>query len=362
MEDVDCTAENTINITDDATALLFVYSPMMKISLSIILLIVLFAGLLGHGLFFLTVYRIQRMRTVTNTYLCSISIADLIFIFYFVSSFVYTVFTDTVKRGAPVATSHGCILLIFLGVFPYYVSLILITLVTLERFYAICLPLSQWTLSSKSRTRQVILVSWVVALSLTAAMIPHAGKIHFECIIWPNEEQYEGLPDKRWNCDVISNSVSLRIYCIVYVAASYLILLIVNFVMYAAIIRALSNRSVVTSLGEQRKSEVTEIRNQVARLLIIFGIVFFVCQTPRRLSAISDHLNQLGSQRILPDQGFFDFILTIFLVPLNSVINPYVYVIFSKSYRDAFLEALNLKKESQLVKETNSVSLKNSTV
>ena len=342
-----CTLDNTVNVTDDVTAATLLYSNQEKLMLIIGLGIMLLLGLIGNGVFLLSVYRVQRMRTVTNAYLTNVAISDLIFLIYTV--FVAGLTINTIKGGMPLTTSKGCTLIHFFASFPYYLSVTLITFVSLERFFAICLPLSKWSLAGKSRTRNLIAVSWFIGVILSTAWVLTSGKIHAECVIWPNKEQYKEVPTIRWQCDVISNSVAFRVYTINFILLSYAIFLLPILVMYGAIIRALSRRDATTMSEDNRKKEVTEVRNQVARLLIALGTVFFIFQTPSRLSLTIEHLNKLDTDMHLffakNNVSLIKQYSSLLLV-FNTVINPYLYVVLSKSYRDAYLVALNLKKDT----------------
>ena len=86
-----------------------------------------------------------------------------------------------------------------------------------------------------------------------------------------------------------------------------------------------------------------ETRNQVARLLIVNGLVFILCQTPNRIVNITDGLNKLGISIFTDDQLVSILILARSLIILNAGINPYLYILCSKSYRQAFLETLGWK-------------------
>ncbi len=352
VAEIQCTVDNTINITDGDSLENWVYTSEDKLLTLILVIILLLVGVFGNGMFLLTVYRVKRMQTFTNAFLCNIAVSDLILLSYIIFLFIVTLFMNIAKGGVPFTTSQGCVLFKFFGGFPYFLSSMLITLVSLERFYAICLPLSTWTLSRKSRTRKVIATAWISAIMLTPAVVLNNSQIHSECISWPDEAQYKSLPTIRWTCITFSDSFAFRMYMICFCAGVYAILLLVNLVIYAAIIRALSRRNVTTASGDNHKTDVVEVRNQVARLLIALGVVFFICQTPQRVVIISEHLEKINAQLLSTEKHSYRFIqelslMSVFFLALNNVINPYLYAIFSKSYRDAYLEALNLKKNDQ---------------
>ena len=111
----------------------------------------------------------------------------------------------------------------------YFTSQVLITCVATERFIAICYPLYQQMVGGKSCTRKIIIGSWIFGGNLG-----HLGG-----------------------------------------TISYLLACIVNFLMYANIIITLKRRS-SHDLGTSEHNVQYEV-NQVARLLITNGAVFFLC-------------------------------------------------------------------------------------
>ncbi len=342
-----CYPDNTINVTDYEMASQLFYSSETKMFLYIVLAILFLTGMIGNSVFLLTVYRIQRMRSVTNAYLCNVAITDIIFITYSTGWFSHSLFIGSLKNGSSSTTSAGCIFTHSLFSFAYHLSIALITFASLDRFYAICLPFSHRAVSGKSHTFRVIAMAWVIAVIFSIAKIPTISRIKFQCIIWPNDQEiYQSLLDRRWICDGISNSVAFILYSIFIGPVIYAILLVANVVMYAGIIRTLSSREIANS-GDQRKDEVKEVRNQVARLLIVLGIVFFICQSSVRLLTISKNLSKLGFEIFSIKQNNIVRDLSAVFLNLNPVIHPYLYVTLSKTYRDAFFEALNIKKQKR---------------
>ena len=71
----------------------------------------------------------------------------------------------------------------------------------------------------------------------------------------------------------VSYHKSLEAYLAILEFTPYTIGLIINGTLYVMIIRALSNRTVAET---NPNNQVTKIRNQVARLLVINGVVFLI--------------------------------------------------------------------------------------
>ena len=104
-----------------------------------------------------------------------------------------------------------------------------------------------------------------------------AGHVPF-CVVWPKTAKYEDFPTTGSLC--VPLTVNFYIYHNVFNVSMFMVLLIYNTVLYLMIVYALSSRQ---SFDDGKKSvEQMKIRNQVARVLILNGVVFFICQGPYR--------------------------------------------------------------------------------
>ena len=124
----------------------------------------------------------------------------------------------------------------------------------------------------------------------------------------------------------------------------YIFTLTINIVFYAKIIIRLSNRVVLKNEEKKDKSDTDKVRNQVARMLIINGLVFFICLTPFQFLSIDDFIYRTTgkSNFDLGDINKFDAILwsSRTLMAFNSAINPYLYNMSNARYRKAFWKAI----------------------
>ena len=91
----------------------------------------------------------------------------------------------------------------------------------------------------------------------------------------------------------------------------------------------------------QRQSQAAKITKQVARMLVINGTVFFVCQIFTRVYIIDDILNDVAGSGLYK-RGEIGAIMLVFgrcMLYVNSAINPWVYLLTCQVYRTAFKHA-----------------------
>ena len=115
----------------------YVYSSFESIVTTIVMPCILAVGLIGNTTFLLTVTRVKTMRNVTNCYLVNLAIADMLFLAMASGEKFYRYVAIGVPSYGDVFGTTGC-LIIYAGVFlPFFASLMTVTIVSLERYYAI---------------------------------------------------------------------------------------------------------------------------------------------------------------------------------------------------------------------------------
>ena len=102
---------------------------------------------------------------------------------------------------------------------------------------------------------------------------------------WPTTERYITMPKYLHIC--VSYHKSLEAYPAILEFTPYIIGLGISGTFYVMIIRALSNRTVANT---NTSHQVTQIRNKIARLLVINGVVFYVPSRIANLDNIAGNL------------------------------------------------------------------------
>ena len=343
-----CKNDTFLNLSDPEKAQIYLFTPSDDLFFTWILPAVLFICLFGNSAFIFTVVRVPSMRTVTNNYLLHVAILDIIFVTVSVGNVLYAWLTSPISVDVPYRSFVGCMLTFHSVYTTYFASILLITFVTVERYYAICKPLQHRAVAGKSRTNRIIVASWITGVLLAACVTPrYSGFMMTQCVEWPDSEEFKHLPTTINNCSAVHPD-TLLISTMLHLVLLFLVMLI-NIFMYISIIRALGQRPTlgntldnVANQVQQRQSQ--RVRNQVARLLIINGTIFFLCQSPARFSSLHTLMVQITGSGIITDPQY-GTLLSIgrFLVFINSCVNPFIYVATSSVYREAFLEAIGCR-------------------
>ncbi|UYV78087.1 TRHR [Cordylochernes scorpioides] len=122
--------------------------------------IILIVGILGNVMVVIVVFRTRSMRTPTNCYLVSLSVADLMVLIGSVPNEIlaYYVLGDEWVWGRA-----GCALFIFFQYLGINASSLSITAFTVERYIAICHPMKAQTVCTVNRAKKIITGVWIFA-------------------------------------------------------------------------------------------------------------------------------------------------------------------------------------------------------
>ncbi|XP_072022729.1 LOW QUALITY PROTEIN: growth hormone secretagogue receptor type 1-like [Amphiura filiformis] len=361
----DCPAKSSLVILYDLPEYIiegvFMYTPTDKVMISTVLPIFTVIGLLTNFAFLLTVVRVREMRTLTNFYLTNLACADLMFII----AAGFNIFINIYGTRSLIGVIHGsateCVITYTSPSIPFFASTLLVTLIGIERFLAICFPLKHRMVNNKSRAIKLVIVTWVTAFALGCVVAPGAGKHELLCVIWPEKYQYR-LP-------TIVNFCSPSLYEYLDIASScqfapFIVALVLNTALYALIIRRLSMRD-VSETGDgkaNQQSQAQKVRNSVARMLVINGIAFFLCLIPFQF--IQMYYVLARNFQISLDDKHMYIVQWVgkCLNVLNSAINPLIYSACNARYRQAFFTAIGCSAKKLRQSTERSTGARNTTI
>ena len=336
----DCSNGSTRYINDEREAAELLYSSVEVAFASIVVPCMMAISFLTNSAFIYTVYRRPELHTITNAYLVNMAVADIIYVEVDgIVHFVLPCMMSPLKSAVHFGQSE-CIVHVFVNI-SYYTSFVLITCVAVERYLAICYPFYQQMVSGKSRTIKIIIASWLLGgifTSITA--VPQGWNLKTLCIDWPNGEAYSMLPKKFSSCSTLPGFP--LVLSQVTDTLLYILALLISLIVYTKIIITLKRRA-SQDLGTKIQHKAQREHNQVAQLLVINGIVFFLCFTPWQFKNFVSIVNNLtDSHLVLNFDDWYLPLIGMFMSYVNSSVNPLVYMICSSTYRNAYMKTFGL--------------------
>ncbi|XP_063956462.1 cholecystokinin receptor-like [Lytechinus pictus] len=321
------------NVSLDAADLIS-YSDAQVVITTVLLPIVLVVGLINNIAFIYVVVRVQCMKTITNACLVNLAMSDLLFLTIAIGDKIWAYVHSPITPDHSHLGLIGCIFTEISVNTTYFASLFFVTLVALERFYAVCRPQKERGSAAMRTFRWLLIGSWATAGLLSATFIPAYSKIRNFCALWPDVEPYNTWPTKFQWCEPIQDWT--KIYTDSVRAIPFFIAFFINVFLFVGIVRGL-NQAVERAKIMGKRDKNVKLRNQITWMLIVNGLVFFLCLAPFEIISIMKAMGSFKSTTML-EQVAMHFAQI--LAYLNSLINPVIYMAMSTRYRAAFINGL----------------------
>ena len=328
----------TLDFTNVSDAVSRLYSTSEQIVITIILPCMLIICVVGNFAFLFSVKRVKRLHTIVNFYLVTLAVADVSYVVNGTAGYAMLYITTPVRSDWP--NGYECWIVTSLGRLSYYTSIGIMTIVTLDRYMAICYPFKHRAINSMTRAVKLVIITLIVAIIFSVISVILAyGKLNKFCVLWPETDDYDSFPTYVNFCSPMTPNG--RVYYELLILIPFVAALIANGYMYFRIVNGLNHRHDAVKIADtQVQTQAIEGRNQITRMLIISGVLFFLCQVLRRVASLHFILIVLADYYIFTESQYGIVVLVgRALLYLNSAINPLIYTIASSHYRKSFAEA-----------------------
>ena len=124
-----------------------------------------------------------------------------------------------------------------------------------------------------------------------------------------------------------------RIFPQVIMVSLFLLCFVINATLSCKIVSSMMKRKI---RGHCRRQEMISAKIQVTRTLVLNNTIFFLCQLPIRMAYSSQILESIGVDLLTKQQFSSVYNIGLACLMFNSSINPFLYVLCCKIYRDAF--------------------------
>ncbi|XP_030051472.1 orexin receptor type 2-like [Microcaecilia unicolor] len=318
-------------------------------------IIVFVVALIGNILVCVAVWKNHHMRTVTNYFIVNLSFADILVTITCLPATLVVDITETWFFGKTL-----CKVIPYLQTVSVSVSVLTLSCIALDRWYAICHPLM--FKSTAKRARNSIIIIWIVSCVI---MIPQA--IVMECSsVFPelaNRTILFTVCDEHWGDQMYPKVYHTCFFLITYMAPLCLMMLA-----YLQIFQKLWCRQIPgTSSVVQRKwkplqcstqhrgpsqqsfkpkinavaAEIKQIRGRrkTARMLMVVLFVFALCYLPISILNILKRVFGMFNHTNDREMVYAWFTFSHWLVYANSAANPIIYNFLSGKFREEFKAA-----------------------
>lgn len=266
-------------------------------------------------------YRVKELRNVTNNLLCNMVVADLLFALQTPAEALSIKYDEWIAGNA-LCKIHRFLLHAF-----YNVVIISLTIVSLERYHAICHPMRFKSLNIKSWI--LALVSWIAACILALPQVFVSSTIMSKDRLVCTEER----PDDYL---VVFLCYHVPLFILLY----FIPLVILSFT-FARVSRKL--RTVVQRFRSRSRFDICDamkMRRSIIRMLLVVVIVFAVCLTPLTIiellhvTPVMDQFDPFGTLVVTVETLAFS----------HALLNPLVSSFMSKEFRKAAKKAFRISR------------------
>ncbi|XP_077980383.1 somatostatin receptor type 2-like [Glandiceps talaboti] len=297
-----------------------------KIVLSLVYAIECIIGLVGNTLVIYVIMRYAKMKTVTNTYILNLAIADELFLLG-MPFMIQTLVTENWPYGTPM-----CKIIFSIDILNQFTSIYFLTVMSLDRYMAVVHPVTSVNYRNPRNATIASSCVWILVLVLISPAIAafradeyqRDSKTYAEC--GPDWESVFGnatLQQMEWT----------RVFSYYTFLLGYILPLLIICTAYVLMLSRLRQVGAPGSRGKKTR--------KVTRMVTVVVGVFFLCWSPfyimnlcfqHVIESVSQNVNLYLVMRIL-------YYAAQCIGYANSCANPIIYAFLSDNFKKSFQKA-----------------------
>ncbi|XP_060761467.1 trace amine-associated receptor 13c-like [Neoarius graeffei] len=285
-------------------------SPAAYILLYVCSAAVVLLTVCGNLLVIISVFHFKQLHTPTNTLVFSLAVSD-----FFVGAFVMPPMLIWIIESCWIFGRDFCTSFLSINVFITIVSIYNVALIAVDRYLALSNPFLYMNHVSVRIILVVIIFDWGVVMVYNLALLYFNGNF-MNVLLCPGECFY--FLNEVWSViDIVFSfifplSVIIILYTRVFVIAKK----------HATAIRELNNHT--QSKTQKITSHSMKSERKAAKVLSILVSVFLLCFLPYFIYSLLGDVIEVQQET---------FNTIIFIIFLNSTINPFIYALFYPWFR-----------------------------
>ena len=210
-------------------------------------------------------------------------------------------------------------------------SVLTLLVIGMERYYAICRPLSDKRKCLMSNTAICVACVWLSAFILS---LPFIFMTSVE-----DASFFDGSQVKV--CRTKMKTTLPKLYVVLMFCLFFILPMCMLTFMYASIIKKLFRLNHESSPGETTNVKAIHSRKQVVRMMVSIVILFFVSLLPIRIVGLWLVFTPAKAIESMGMEFYFNILsMSRILAYINSAGNPIIYGLISTKFRSAFSRSL----------------------
>uniref|UniRef100_A0A4X1V9R8 Pyroglutamylated RF-amide peptide receptor n=1 Tax=Sus scrofa TaxID=9823 RepID=A0A4X1V9R8_PIG len=299
-------------------------------------------ALFGNALVVYVVIRSKAMRTVTNIFICSLAVSDLLITFFCIPVTMLQNISDNWLGGAFI-----CKMVPFVQSTAIVTEILTMTCIAVERHQGLVHPFKMKWQYTNRRAFTMLGVVWLVAVIIGSPMW-HVQRL---------EIKYDFLYEKEHVCclEEWTSPVHQKIYTTFILVILFLLPLMVMLILYSKIgyelwiKKRVGDGSVLRTIHGKEISKIARKKKRAVIMMVTVVALFAVCWAP--FHVIHMMIEYSNFEKEYTDVTIKMIFAIVQIIGFsNSICNPIVYAFMNENFKKNFLSAVCYC----VVKETSS--------
>ncbi|XP_021508726.1 pyroglutamylated RF-amide peptide receptor-like [Meriones unguiculatus] len=295
-------------------------------------LLIFALALFGNALVVYVVTRSKAMRTVTNIFICSLALSDLLIVFFCIPVTMLQNVSDTWLGGAFI-----CKMVPFVQCTAIVTEILTMTCIAVERHQGLVYPFKMKRQYTNHRAFTMLGVVWLVAIVIGSPMW-HVQQL---------EIKYDFLYEKEHICclEEWSSPVHQKIYTTFILVILFLLPLLLLLVLYGKIgyelwiKKRVGDGSVLRTIHGKEMFKIARKKKRAVIMMVTVVALFAVCWAPFHIVHMMIEYSNFEKEY---DEVTIKMIFAIVQIIgfFNSICNPIVYALMNENFKKNFVSAV----------------------
>ncbi|XP_030421443.1 LOW QUALITY PROTEIN: pyroglutamylated RF-amide peptide receptor [Gopherus evgoodei] len=303
-----------------------------KLAFVLVCVLIFALALFGNCLGALLVTRRKAMRTVTNIFICSLALSDLLIAFFCVPVTMLQNISSNWLGGA-----FACKMVPFVQSAAIVAEILTMTCIAVERHQGIVHPLKMKWQYTNRRAFTMLGIVWLLAVIVGSPMW-HVQRL---------EIKYDFLYEKEYVCclEEWTSAVHQKIYTTFILVILFLLPLMLMLLLYSKIgyelwiKKRVGVASVLQTIHGNEMSKISRKKKRAIVMMVMVVVLFAVCWAPFHVIHMMIEYSNFESEY---DDVTIKMIFAIVQIIgfFNSICNPMVYAFMNENFKKNFLSAI----------------------
>ena len=305
-------------------------------------------GFIGNTAFLLVLVKVREMHTIANLYLGNLAISDLMVLLLLNITFIRRFYASHgIVKADNIRSSVWCILDEAVSHLFFFASFGFVTLVSVERFFAVCYPIKYRNANTKARAVKYVTFTWILAITTAGVIAPTWWRVTKFCVVLDTQELNKSIAVYSY-CGAAGPAFS-KLHALIE-SVYFFLTFGISATCYIMIINRLRKRQ-IPGASKDMQLQARTTRNQVARMVVLNGLVYFLCQVPFQIYNLYTYSNSsILSKNEEENLAWSGRLLHV----INSSVNPIIYTALNSKYRRAFYDTflkrfINVNKGNEIL-------------